>query len=1043
MNTGLLTRTRLQGTSARWGLRALLVAGVLLYTVSAAAAAGGPQPPRVAGAASSLVRYGYFTAAEFFPVDLRRVSDFPVGFGEFDPGKDFGVVFVGAVEAPGRTDFKVRGVLRKPDGTPLDSFVEVKKFSEHASWYPIRRVFAMERLRSEHRGKWELELFVDDRPVGKFPFDVVADPLWAQRPKKDPVATAQAPPKPTPPAPPQPGRPTVVKLELIGPPNARVKVDGGREQILDGRGRLEVSVAPGPHRIEVDAPGYKPYAGDVTLAPDRSETRHTLALTELPPPTVALVAPAAGSTPVREDVVKLRVEVRGESLPSAVRLMRDGKVLQELRAPSGLASNQPWIAESSALGLLEGDNRVTVEAIDEFGRRASQTFTIAREHLVNVELKLEPDARLLVSSPDLKKELTADRSGKVAVRLLPGDYRLEASKPGFRPTTEKLTVKRGPGSQSHAVALSRVPAPSIAVLDPKSGATVQADQATLKVEVKSGEKLGKLKVSVGGARAQMFDPNPQARAGETWVVSVPVRLAIGENQISLEASDQHGQVSVATMTLTREDLIALELNGPAGAEVRIDQKRYVLDGRGVASITLKPGAYDIEATKDGFDRLRDTVTLKPGERVASHRLGMQVAKVTPPPAPAPPPPPPPVVAQPAPKPEPPRVAAIPPPAPAPPPARVDPPKIQFSYPPADAKLERERTPVIALVTDEVGITEVELTVNGEKVPTVVAPKDPTGKITINAQVVLTLGDNVFAITAMNKAGKADQVIRIVSRTPPVIAGPPPPPPAPKGERYAVVIGVGVYDNPQIPRLRFAENDARAMYNFLTTKGQFKKDNVLLVTDTAQMKPTLTNIKRALGEWLYKKSGKDDTVLVYYAGHGAPEVDASGTDRDGLSKYLIPRDADPESLFVTGFAMDDIETIFRRLQSERVVFAIDTCFSGSAGGRTFARQATRSGHMTNEFLERLSRSKGRIVISASGPNELALELPELKHGLFTYYLLKGMEGEADADKDRLVTVNEIFNYVQKNVSDRARQENGKQSPVMSGAVQDLPLVEIRP
>lgn len=195
--------------------------------------------------------------------------------------------------------------------------------------------------------------------------------------------------------------------------------------------------------------------------------------------------------------------------------------------------------------------------------------------------------------------------------------------------------------------------------------------------------------------------------------------------------------------------------------------------------------------------------------------------------------------------------------------------------------------------------------------------------------------------------------------------------------------------------------------------------------------------------MFKKAGKDDSVFIHYSGHGAPEVDATGADRDGLSKYLIPRDADPESLFVTAFAMDDIETIFRRLQSERVVFTLDTCFSGAAGGRTFTRQATRAAHIGSEFLDRLARSKGRVVISAAGPNELALELPELKHGLFTYFVLKGLRGAADTDKDNIVTVNELFTYVQRNVSERARQENGKQMPVMSGAVADLPLVELKP
>jgi hypothetical protein len=402
-----------------------------------------------------------------------------------------------------------------------------------------------------------------------------------------------------------------------------------------------------------------------------------------------------------------------------------------------------------------------------------------------------------------------------------------------------------------------------------------------------------------------------------------------------------------------------------------------------------------------------------------------------------------------------RVTPGPLPAPAPPLVRIDPPKIQFSYPPAEARLDRDRTPLIALVTDAVGITAVELTVNGETVPSVTSPREPTVQVTVNTAVALQVGENVFAITATNKAGKADQIIRVVTRVAPAMLASPAPPkglPESKGERYAVVFGVGIYDHPQIPRLRFAENDARSVYDVLTTKGGFKKDNVLLVTDTARMKPTLANIKRAVAEWLYKKTGKDDTVFVYYAGHGAPEVDGSGSARDGLSRYLLPRDADPESLFVTAFAIDDVETIFRRLHADRVMFVIDAGFNGSGVGRSFAN-TTRVGLRTKElldrvgaggtdFIDRLGRIKGRAVITAGAPNEVALELPELKHGVLTYYLLKGLEGAADADKDKVVTAQELFDYVQRNVSDRVRQERGKQSPMMSGSVGTVPLVDLR-
>ena len=56
------------------------------------------------------------------------------------------------------------------------------------------------------------------------------------------------------------------------------------------------------------------------------------------------------------------------------------------------------------------------------------------------------------------------------------------------------------------------------------------------------------------------------------------------------------------------------------------------------------------------------------------------------------------------------------------------------------------------------------------------------------------------------------------------------------------------------------------------------------------------------------------------------------EADGLAKYLIPMDADPDDLFSTALAMDDIHTIFARIESERVVVFLDTCYSGAAGGR---------------------------------------------------------------------------------------------------------------
>jgi uncharacterized caspase-like protein len=155
------------------------------------------------------------------------------------------------------------------------------------------------------------------------------------------------------------------------------------------------------------------------------------------------------------------------------------------------------------------------------------------------------------------------------------------------------------------------------------------------------------------------------------------------------------------------------------------------------------------------------------------------------------------------------------------------------------------------------------------------------------------------------------------------------------ERWAVVIGVGQYENTDIPGLRYAVPDAEAIAEVLTGAAGFKKEHVLLLTDKTAKPPSLRNIKWALGTFLARSAGKEDTVLIFYAGHGAPEVDPRGIEGDGLAKYLAPTDADPEDLFSTALPMDDLQTIFSRIESERVVVFLDTCYSGAAGGRTFA------------------------------------------------------------------------------------------------------------
>jgi uncharacterized caspase-like protein len=142
-------------------------------------------------------------------------------------------------------------------------------------------------------------------------------------------------------------------------------------------------------------------------------------------------------------------------------------------------------------------------------------------------------------------------------------------------------------------------------------------------------------------------------------------------------------------------------------------------------------------------------------------------------------------------------------------------------------------------------------------------------------------------------------------------------------------------------------------------------------------------------------------------------------------------------------MDDLQTIFARLESERVVAFIDACYSGAAGGRTFAAKKTRSTSVDDLFLERLARAKGRAIITASRPAEVSMELPELGHGVFSYFLLQGLKGAADTNRDGIVTLDELYAYVEQQVTRKSRSVGGNQHPVMKGELEGvLPLVKVR-
>lgn len=248
------------------------------------------------------------------------------------------------------------------------------------------------------------------------------------------------------------------------------------------------------------------------------------------------------------------------------------------------------------------------------------------------------------------------------------------------------------------------------------------------------------------------------------------------------------------------------------------------------------------------------------------------------------------------------------------------------------------------------------------------------------------------------------------------------------QRWAVIIGISDYKDTRIPSLRYASADAKSFYNWIVSPsgGKFAPANVLLFTDR---EATHSNIKKALFEWL-GQALEEDVVNIFFAGHGSPQ---SPDHPNNL--FLLPYDVQYDSIASTGFPMWDIETALKRfIKAKKVVVIADACHSGGIGQSydEVARRASRSVDVNpiSSVLQNLSRiGDGVCVISASDEKQLSQESQEWGgHGVFTYFLLKGLQGEADYNKDYRVTLGELIPYLSEQVR---RATKNAQSPMVAG------------
>jgi uncharacterized caspase-like protein len=235
----------------------------------------------------------------------------------------------------------------------------------------------------------------------------------------------------------------------------------------------------------------------------------------------------------------------------------------------------------------------------------------------------------------------------------------------------------------------------------------------------------------------------------------------------------------------------------------------------------------------------------------------------------------------------------------------------------------------------------------------------------------------------------------------------------KTDAYAIVIGIESYRQ-KLPKADFAVNDAKIMTEYLTKVLGYPEENVV----------TLTNENAALGDfvkyfeqWLPNHVEKGNSVFIYYSGHGAPNPKTGDA-------FLVPYDGDPSFINQTGYPLKKLYDSLSKLPAKEIIVALDACFSG-AGGKSVLAKGARPLVMN---LEALVPVKNIIVMSASAGDQISSTYDSKRHGLFTYFLLKGIKGEADTNEDGRIEIGELYNYLKPRVEKTARKDyNSEQTP----------------
>ncbi len=223
--------------------------------------------------------------------------------------------------------------------------------------------------------------------------------------------------------------------------------------------------------------------------------------------------------------------------------------------------------------------------------------------------------------------------------------------------------------------------------------------------------------------------------------------------------------------------------------------------------------------------------------------------------------------------------------------------------------------------------------------------------------------------------------------------------------WALIVGIASYNH--MPALRYTDDDAYRMYAFLKSPegGALDDEHISILIDEAATKQKILNEMTRI----FNQAGPNDLVMMYFSGHG-------------LKGSFLPIDFDG---YNNKIFHEEINNILRQSPAKYKLCIADACHSGSL-------LAMRDGGVQNalsHYYRSLAQANaGTALIMSSKSEETSLESSGLRQGVFSHFLIRGLKGEADTNHNNIVSVQELFNFIDGNVQNYT---GFRQSPMIQG------------